>query len=260
MIDQPPLTLTRPHYFRFTALLFFLASCASYKQNIMFRVMDTEVARQQAAEAESGYVVRKNDVLLVDVFTNKGERILDPNVERADGGQAVGTREQAGENYPVDVNGTIKLPLLGAVKLEGLTLRQAEEILQQEYSRYYQDPFVTIQFVNKRVVVLGSPGGRVIPLVNENTRLTELLALAEGLDTDARSNNIRVLRGQQVFVVDFSTVDGYLKNDMILRPGDIIYVEPVRRPFSEGLRDYGPILSVITSVGTLIIVILQSNP
>jgi polysaccharide biosynthesis/export protein len=107
--------------------------------------------------------------------------------------------------------------------------------------------------------VLGAPGGQVIPLVNENTRLTEVLAMAKGLGNDAKAHNIRVLRADKVFVADFSTIGGYLKGDMIMAPGDIVYVEPVRRPFSEGLREYGPLVSIVTSMATLIVVILRSN-
>ena len=39
--------------------------------------------------------------------------------------------------------------------------------------------------------------------------------------------------------------------------GDIVYVEPIRKPFSEGVRDYGPILSIITTLTTLIVVIVS---
>jgi polysaccharide biosynthesis/export protein len=148
---------------------------------------------------------------------------------------------------------------VGELNLEGLTLVKAEEILQKEYSKFYEDPFVLLKFTNKRVVVLGAPGGQVIPLVNENIKLTEVLALAKGIATDAKANNIRILRGNTVFVADFSTFDGYVNDNITMQPGDIIYVEPVRRPFSEGLREYGPFISILTSIATLIIVINQSK-
>jgi polysaccharide biosynthesis/export protein len=109
------------------------------------------------------------------------------------------------------------------------------------------------------VIVLGGPGGQVIPLVNENTRLTEVLALAKGIGNDSRAHNIRVLRQEKVFLVDFSTFDGYLKNNMIVEPGDIVYVEPIRRPFLEGLRDYGAVISLVTSIGAIVVVIIQAT-
>ena len=67
----------------------------------------------------------------------------------------------------------------------------------------------------------------------------------------------RVLRGDQVFVADLSTFEGYLKNNIAIEPGDIVYVEPIRRPVSEATRDYAPIISMITSLTTLILVIVS---
>lgn len=241
------------------ALAIIFSSCASYKQNIMFRVSDQDAIRKQVSDAETNYLIRKNDALELEVFTNRGERILDPNFEKTTDLGGVGSAQQAPKTYVVDPRGLVRFPLIDEIKVEGLTLHQAEQLLQQEYAKFYKEPYVIVRFTNKRVVVLGAPGGRVIPLLNEQMRLTEVLALAEGLDENAKSHNIRVLRDKEVFVVDFSTIDGYLRNDMMIQPGDIIYVEPVRRPFSEGLRDSGPILSLVTSIGTLIIVILQSN-
>ena len=86
-----------------------------------------------------------------------------------------------------------------------------------------------------------------------------MLALAEGISVDGKSNNIRVIRDDKVMVADFSTIEGYRRGNFILQPGDIIYVEPVRRPFIEGLRDYAPMITVISSLATLIFVITESN-
>jgi polysaccharide export outer membrane protein len=106
------------------------------------------------------------------------------------------------------------------------------------------------------VIVLGATGGQVIPLANENVKLVEVLALAQGLNNDAKAHNIRIMRGDHVFVADLSTFDGYVKNNIPIQSGDIVYVEPVRRPLTESLRDYGPILTIITTLTTLAVVII----
>jgi polysaccharide biosynthesis/export protein len=46
---------------------------------------------------------------------------------------------------------------------------------------------------------------------------------------------------------------------MTMAPGDIVYVEPIRRPLVEGIRDYGPVFSIITSIATLVVVIIGLN-
>jgi polysaccharide export outer membrane protein len=216
---------------------------------------------QRAVQAaESNYTIQKNDRLQLEVYTNMGEKLVDPNLESFKNAQSPSaTGANTITSYLVDLKGMVKFPMIDELKLESLTLRQAEEILQKEYTKFYQQPFVVLKYVNKRVIVLGAPGGQVIPLSNENMKLTEVLALAKGVNNDAKAHNIRVLRGDQLFVVDFSTFESYKTNDMIVQPGDIVYVEPVRRPLSEGLRDYVPIISVVTGLTTLAAVLIGLN-
>ncbi|WKZ58928.1 MAG: polysaccharide biosynthesis/export family protein [Cyclobacteriaceae bacterium] len=232
-----------------------LSSCGSYKQNIMFKVADPEQASQLSQEAERNYVIQKNDFLKLRVYTSNGELIIDPDLKllKEIPPQVANTRPDP--DYLVDINGVAKLPMVGELKLEGLTIRQAEAILQKEYAKYYTNPFVILQYANKRVIVLGATGGQVIPLLNENTPLVEVLALATGLNNDSKAHNIRVIRGDQVILADLSTFEGYKKSNMIMQPGDIVYVEPIRRPASEALRDYGPLVSIITSLTTLVVVL-----
>ena len=222
----------------------------------MFQLPEGAALKQQMDTAEKNYTIQKYDQLELDVYTNKGEKIVDPAFEKASG-QGDGSAPPEKPTYAIDINGVSKFPLLGEVKLDGLTIRQAEDILQQAYSKFYTDPYVVLRYTNKRVIVLGAPGGQVIPLTNENMHLVEVLALAKGLTNEAKAQNIRILRGDQVYVADLSTFEGYVKNNIPIQSGDVVYVEPIRRPLSESVRDYAPILSVVTTLTTLIVVIFS---
>lgn len=244
--------------FFYLFLLVLLVSCGSYKQNIMFKPTEgfpAEAVKKEAFSAEKNYVIQKNDVLSLRVYTNKGEQLIDPNPElSAESGSTQSTQKE-GVKCLVDMQGIVKLPMVGELKLEGLTLRQAEEITQKEYEKFFQGSFVMLEFTNKRVIVLGAPGGQVIPLANENTSLVEVLALAKGIDNFSKAHNIRLIRGENVYMVDFSTIQGFQSGNILVEPGDIVYVEPVRRPFTEGLRDNATFLSLIVSIASLIVII-----
>jgi polysaccharide export outer membrane protein len=223
----------------------------------MFKAGDKSALQKEIKSVEHNYTIQANDFLKLDVFTNEGERIIDPNKENVNSTATAGGIERPVVEYLVNHEGVAKFPMIGDLKVEGLTLRQAEEILQKEYSKFYQGAYVILQYMNKRVIVLGSPGGQVIPLTNQNIKLVEVLAMAKGIDNTGKARNIRVLRGDQVYVADLSTIEGYLKYNMIIEPGDIVYVEPVRKPLAEGLRDYGTMFSIFASFTTVLIVLLK---
>lgn len=225
----------------------------------MFKVPEGYQLEQEVQKAEKNYMIQVNDVLQVDVYTNDGERIIDPDLKLLENMPSQSQNYKPQVTYLVDLKGIVKLPMVGEVKLDGLTIRDAESVLQDAYEKFYSKPYVVIQYLNKRVVVLGAPGGQVVPLTNENVELVEVLALAKGINNDAKAHNIRVLRHEKVFLIDMSTIDGYLKGNMIMEPGDIVYVEPVRKPVSEAVRDYGPLVSLVISLVTLIIVLNNTN-
>lgn len=209
---------------------------------------------KEALTVEKNYIIQQNDYLKLDVYSNKGEKLIDPNPELSNLTNNQNRTDKQQPNYLIDLQGVAKFPMIGELKLEGLTLRQAEEIIQKEYQNYFEKPFALLTYANKRVIILGAPGGQVIPLVNQNISLIEVLSLANGLDNLAKAQNIRVLRKEKVFLIDMSTIEGYKNGNMLIEPGDIVYIEPVRRPISEALKDYIGVLSLAVSIYALIIV------
>lgn len=241
------------------AMLLMLTHCASYKQNIMFKTPEGYVSPPvpTSSDGDHGFIIQPDDYLTIDVFTNKGEKIIDPNPGLSTTSPTAGGEATTHYNYLVNAEGSVKLPMVGEVKLAGLDIRAAEEVIQQAFTTYFKDPYVVASFANKRVTLLGATGGKVIPLANAHMKLTEVLALGEGLDETAKAQNIRVLRGDQVFMIDFSTIEGYRQGNMTMESGDIVYVEPVRRPFSEALRQNATVLSLVVSMASIILLIYR---
>ncbi len=240
-----------------------MASCKVYKQDIMFKIDEESLTKLSEAvyDIEKNYVVQKNDFLSLNLFTNKGERIVDPI-----GGVGIGAQQnmqnmqrQQQFSYLVQQDGSVKFPVIDLIFIEGYTILEAESIVQDAYDEYYKDSFVKIEFENKRVVVLGGAGNVVIPLENENISLLEVLALAGGVAKGDKVQNIKIIRGDltnpQIYAIDLTTIDGMRNSIISLQPGDIVYVEPWRRVWVESLRDVAPILSILTSLLTLSLVI-----
>ena len=215
----------------------------------MFKTDDDFVASTLSAEAralERNYTIQPNDRIKVDVYTKNGEMIIDPEYEL---NKSIGNQQQRrpDPDYLVRLDGNSLLPMIGDVASLKLT---------QMYNEFFMDPYVIVQYTNKRVTVLGAPGGQILPLANENISVTEVLAMAGGLQY-GKAPNIKLIRGNEVFVIDFSTVDGYYAGNQIVQAGDIIYVEPIKRFLSENASEVALILSVITSLTTILLLFTQ---
>ena len=237
--------------------LLLLTSCGVYKKNIMLRV-DQEInvseGNKTSWDVEANYVIQPNDRITVDVYTNNGERIIDPDFELSRDIGVNQTNVKPKFDYLINSNGEVRLPMIGVVALHGLTINEAEIRLQDLFSKFYDSPYVHLTFTNKRVTVLGDVNA-VVPLDNENISMYEVLARADAINNNVNIQNIRLVRGEYIYQADLSTKEGIELMNMIIQPGDVIYVEPIRRPFIESIRDYGPFISVISSI-TAIIAIL----
>ncbi|WP_424962076.1 polysaccharide biosynthesis/export family protein [Ekhidna sp.] len=224
----------------------------------MFRLDDDfseEDLSTVTEEIEGNYALKPNDALLLDVFTNEGERLIDPNQELMTnpGQQQAQFRDRF--LYIIQADGTVTFPMIGDTNLEGMTLFEAERAIAERFDSVYKGSFVKLRITNRRVFVLGAPGGRVVPIPNENTSIIEVLASAEGLDMGAKSQNIKLIRGRDVYRINLATISGMRESNMNVAPGDVIYIEPWRRPWLQTLRDVSPALSLVSSVLTLIVVV-----
>jgi polysaccharide biosynthesis/export protein len=237
-----------------------LYSCRVYKSNIMFRteydyIVDS-IRKANLTAPDKNFVIAENDYITIKVYTNKGERIIDPDYELMKTAPLNNMQVQD-VRYLIRQNGKVYLPMVGDIKLAGYTIREADSILNVEYNKFYYDAFVQTRIVNKRIVVLGALGGKVIPLENDNITVVEAIAMYGGVSTDSRAQNIRLIRGDlkkpDVSIIDLSTIEGLKKATTNVEPNDIIYIEPVKRILPQTLQDVYPIVSVISSVLTLLV-------
>ena len=248
----------RTYFLIFLTVIVAFSSCKTYKQNIMFKVDEYDSLLTPRWEA-STYVIAPFDELELNVFTSKGEILIDPNFELVD--KTIPNTEELRPklSYTVDEQGETKLPMLGTVNLAGMTLKEAEGMLEKEYAAFYKEPFVKLNYLNKRVILLGGFGSHVIPLQSENMTVAEVIALSNRDDREIKATSFRLIRGNEAYAMDFSTLEGYQSTKMRVEPGDIIYVEPVRRPFSEFLRDNAALITIFSSLAALIAVIVSIN-
>lgn len=128
-------------------------------------------------------------------------------------------------------DGTINIPLVGVVRVSGLSERETANLLSREYSRYIKNAHVTVEVLNKRVFVIGevkTPGR--VNIIENSTNILEAIAGTGGLTDFAARNRIRVIRGTTenpiVKTIDLTNPNSLNLASLSLQPNDVVYVEP----------------------------------
>lgn len=208
------------------------------------------------------YKISINDIVTLRLYSQDGFRLIDYSsiVDNQGGGANTTTTANVTE-YTVDPDGTIRFPVLGRVLINGLTIREATQMLEQKFSQYYIKPFIILTVTNRRVIVFpGDPGdARVVPLTNNNTTLMEVLAGMGGLTQDGKSKQIKLIRGNpnkpDIYLIDLSKIDGIKQAYTIMQEGDIIYVTPQRQIISDAVNKVTPTITALSVVVSLFVTI-----
>jgi len=143
----------------------------------------------------------------------------------------------------VDLNGEILMPLIGAVKCEGLTIVELQNKISECYKEYFLDPQVSVNFVYTENGNTKSPWGSVLlmgeiarpgPVNMPSTRdltVVRALMMAGGATPMADKRKVRVTRREKSgelkrFIVDIEKIgkDGRSDLDILLKPGDVVWV------------------------------------
>lgn len=160
--------------------------------------------------------------------------------------------------FLIDPNGNINFPVLGFVKVAGLTRLDATLKLQSLLEEYVAGAVVNIQVKNFKVTVLGQvarPGTYTMP--SDRVTILEALGMAGDLQLTGMRNNILLVREldgkRQEFRLDLTSKDIFTSEAYYLRQNDVIYVEP-----NKGARFQGQNIQVFTQVVTPVLSILLS--
>jgi polysaccharide export outer membrane protein len=228
-----------------------LSSCRILRPNLMLKTPKDYVFDQlNDTMSREEYRISPTDAVSLRILSNEGFKLVDFS---NNGGNGANVSNTTTIETLVEQDGTIKVPLIGRVKVQGLTMREAEQLLETKFSEFYVGPYVILRVTNKRVSVFpGNAGaGRVIPIININTTVLEALAYAGGITDDGKAYRIKLIRKAspkpKVYLIDLSTIDGLQAGNTVVQANDVIYVEPRPRFVSRAIAELAPYISIISS-------------
>jgi hypothetical protein len=174
------------------------------------------------------------------------------------------TTQQIPRGYLVDKNGEIDFPVLGKIKVEGISRNDLAELLKEKLSVYLKNPIVTIQFQNFKVTILGevkNPGSYKV--ASERVSILDALGMAGDLGINGKRKNVLVMREQgdeKIFTrVDLTSSEFIDSPFFYLQQNDVVYVEPNKGRIAGGsVSAFLPyILSSMSTIVALITLIVK---
>ncbi|MDM5270968.1 polysaccharide export protein [Sulfurovum sp. zt1-1] len=206
-------------------LLLFISGCS---ENSNYKLLQTKNAKSkkptQVTSQSIEYRILPQDRLNIILYKN-------PEQSSAVSLQGLGQTINS-EGMLVNASGDITMPLIGKIKVAGLTQTQAADRITYAYKTYLRTPSVYLEVMNKRIYVLGevkNPG--IVKLDKEKMTLFEALAFAGDLEDSAVRDNIIIVSNDPKYglvmrSVDLTNFDTMNYSELMLRPNDIVYVQP----------------------------------
>jgi len=170
------------------------------------------------------------------------------------GGQKTTMQTHGDEGILIGADGIVNLPLIGSIKLMGLTENEASKLLIKKYKKYLRYPYIHVKILNQKLFVLGEvkkPG--IVFVTNGTMSLFEALANRGDLTDYADRTDIKILRGNlrnpEVREINLTDLRAIKYASLILRPNDIVYVTPrASKARTIGYKQELPMWSLINSI------------
>lgn len=243
-----------------------LASCKPTRNLAYFSdLQEHQIYEEQIVQA-SEPVIQSDDLLSITVTSlnpeanslfNKGVLPAGTVTDFSTGNRR--TNVEA-EGYLVDDEGNIDFPVLGKVKLEGLTKKEAKNTLVVQLQDYLKDPIVHIRYLNYSITVIGEvnrPSTFTIP--SEKINILAALGMAGDMTAFGKRENVLLIREEEgvrkMTRLNLNNTEMLNSPYFYLQQNDVVYVEPDRLKqvnASTNARTMSIILG-ITSLATIVI-------
>jgi len=206
--------------------LLLLSSCASKKDVVYFQntgSFETLVDKNSFTPK-----FKVDDLISIHVSTLNAEASAPFNLYR---GAVEGGIQPEQVDYLIDREGEIDFPVIGKVKISGLSAEEVRSLLREKLSDYLKDPIINIRLKNFTVSILGEvsrPG--TYPVNGERINILEALGLAGDLTVKGVRQNVMVIRdfdGTKVYTrIDLTKKEAMSSPVFYLTQNDVVYVEP----------------------------------
>ena len=249
-------------------LLAMLCSCETSRQLPYFQDLpDNRPVTNVATKPYEPLKLQENDEVQINVSSSSPEAsqffnlmVVAPSNTSAAPVIASST-PSAMNMYRVGANGNITMPVLGEIKVSGLTTDQVRVVIAERLKDYLKDAVVTVNLTNFKVTVIGEVNRPVVIPVNGQTiNVLEAVGASGDMTVFGIRKNVKVIRKlpdgkTEVAVLDFNKSNVMQSPYFQLRQNDIVYIQPNKSKGILGTRSsiWIPIVTTLISVTAIVL-------
>lgn len=243
----------------FIAALALLTSCASASQIEYLQNIDTVQLHELTTKYEAR--IKKDDLLSIIVSGPDKTVVMPYNLTLSEMSNGYSSNpEQSTLAYLVDNNGEINFPILGKIKVEGMTRSGLVNYLTERISQDVRDPIVYVSFKNYKITVLGevrSPG--TYNMDSERINIFQALGRAGDMLLTAERDDVILIRevdGTPTYhKIDLRNASILNSDYYYLQQNDILYVRPSSQRVAAATTATGVWGTIFSSITTLLSVV-----
>lgn len=259
-LNKPTMRFFLKNRLLLLSFLFLLFSCGSRKEIIYLQGIDNAKSYDNSLNYEA--MIQPDDLLSIVVSADSPEVAAPFNLPDI---QSNETDYRGLKTYLVDNMGYIDYPLLGKIKLGGLTRTEANNKMVAAISEYIKKPIVNLRIANFKIAVLGEVSRpNTYTIDGERVTLLEALSLAGDLTIYGKRKNILIIRekeGKKTYTrVDITNPDFLNSPYYYLSQNDVVFVEPNKTKVNSSVigPDVYVLFSTISLLVTITVVLLRN--
>lgn len=236
------------------------SSCTTSKQIVYMQDIDDIQLKELTSRYEAR--IKKDDLLSIVVSGPDKQVVMPYNLTLSDMTNGGGSYnpETSTLSYLVDSKGEINFPILGKIRVEGMTRSELVSYLTTEISKDVKDPIVYVSFKNFKITVLGEvKSAGTYNMSSEKINIFQALGMAGDLLLTASRENIILIREVEGIPtyrkIDLKSAQVMNSDYFFMQQNDILYIPPSAQRVAAATTATGIWSVMLSSITTTISVV-----
>ncbi len=166
--------------------------------------------------------------------------------------------------YSIDVNGNIRMPILGEINVLGYTTKEVRVKIEEKFANYFMKEdsyFVSVKLDGIKYTIMGeinSPGPKVV--YQNQLSILDAITFSGDIPISGDKKNVEVIRispnGNKKLTIDLTSINALNSEIFFIQNNDYINIKALRqKSLTEGLKPITGIVSLISLLTTTILIL-----